>query len=280
MEHKNTLDWLASAWGDGLCRAFESMGAPKPNIQWTPAATTGIEPSLWWEQSFDLSPHPAMFIGAPEIAWNEIGSIALRAAGADSVTPEDAHSTYLELLNQSFSALAQEIAARKECAVAAVNGRIVAEPPVSAELRLARLLVTGVARLDLQVVFSNTIAEAIAPPEAEAHPVREAPTGQPELPDVGATDPSRFSRTLDLLRDVELPVSVSFGRARMPLQDVLKLAAGSVIELDRAINDPVSLIVRDTVVALGEVVVIEGNYGLRIQKIMSREDLLRTSGLT
>jgi flagellar motor switch protein FliN/FliY len=65
----------------------------------------------------------------------------------------------------------------------------------------------------------------------------------------------------------------------MPLEDVLKLTAGSVIELDRSISEPVSLIVNDTVVALGEVVVIEGNYGLRIQQIMSRESLLRSSGV-
>jgi len=60
---------------------------------------------------------------------------------------------------------------------------------------------------------------------------------------------------------------------------VLKLTAGSVVELDRAIDDPVALIVNDTVVALGEVVVIEGNYGLRIQQIMSRDHILRTSGV-
>jgi flagellar motor switch protein FliN/FliY len=65
----------------------------------------------------------------------------------------------------------------------------------------------------------------------------------------------------------------------MALGEVLKLTAGSVIELDRSINEPVSLIVNDTVVALGEVVVVEGNYGLRIQQIMSRESLLRFSGV-
>ena len=77
-----------------------------------------------------------------------------------------------------------------------------------------------------------------------------------------------------------MPVSVSFGRTQIPLQEVLKLTAGSVVELDRSIDAPVELIVNDTVVALGEVVVVEGNYGMRIQRIMGRKALLRSSAMT
>lgn len=89
--------------------------------------------------------------------------------------------------------------------------------------------------------------------------------------------PSLSSKTLGLLLEVELPVSVSFGRARMPLQDVLKLTAGSIVELNRSVSEPVELIVNDRVIALGEVVVIEGNYGVRIKQIVSREMRFQTS---
>lgn len=85
------------------------------------------------------------------------------------------------------------------------------------------------------------------------------------------------SKTLDLLLDVELPVTVSFGRAQLPLQDVLKLSAGSIVELNRTISEPVELIVNNCVIALGEVVVVEGNYGVRIRQIASRENRLWTS---
>ena len=76
--------------------------------------------------------------------------------------------------------------------------------------------------------------------------------------------------------EVELPVSVSFGRAQIPLKDVLKLNSGSIVELNRTINEPVEIIVNNCVIARGEVVVIDGNYGVRIRQVISREERLRT----
>jgi len=83
-------------------------------------------------------------------------------------------------------------------------------------------------------------------------------------------------KTLDLLMDVELPVSISFGRAQAPLKDVLKLSTGSIVELNRSIGEPVEVIVNNCVIARGEVVVIEGNFGVRIQQVISRQERLRT----
>jgi flagellar motor switch protein FliN/FliY len=87
---------------------------------------------------------------------------------------------------------------------------------------------------------------------------------------------SEESKTFDLLLDVELPVSVSFGRAHVPLKDVLKLTTGSIVELSRAIVEPVDVIVNNCVIAKGEVVVVEGNFGVRIQHVISRSERLRT----
>ena len=77
---------------------------------------------------------------------------------------------------------------------------------------------------------------------------------------------------LDLLLDIELPVSISFGRARLPLEQVSRLTIGSNIELDRSVGDPVDVLVNHSVVARGEVVVIDGNYGVRIRQIVGRPD--------
>ncbi len=84
------------------------------------------------------------------------------------------------------------------------------------------------------------------------------------------------SQTFDLLLDVQLPVSISFGRAQVPLKDVLKLTVGSIVELNRTIGDPVEIIVNNCVIARGEVVVVEGNFGVRIQNVISRQERLRT----
>jgi flagellar motor switch protein FliN/FliY len=77
---------------------------------------------------------------------------------------------------------------------------------------------------------------------------------------------------MKLLLDVEMSLSVSFGSTYMPLRDVLKLTTGSIVELDRLIMEPVDIIVNNCVIARGEVVVIEGNYGVRVIDVVSRSD--------
>jgi flagellar motor switch protein FliN/FliY len=89
-----------------------------------------------------------------------------------------------------------------------------------------------------------------------------------------ATSPT--GGAIDLLLDVELPVAVSFGRAQIPLKDVIKLTTGSIVELNRSVSEPVEVIVNNCVIARGEVVVIEGNYGVRIEQIISPQERLRT----
>jgi flagellar motor switch protein FliN/FliY len=81
---------------------------------------------------------------------------------------------------------------------------------------------------------------------------------------------------MELLYDVELPVAVSFGRAHLPLKEVVKLTSGSIVELNRAVAEPVELIVNNCVIARAEVVVVDGNYGVRILEIISQRERLRT----
>jgi flagellar motor switch protein FliN len=72
---------------------------------------------------------------------------------------------------------------------------------------------------------------------------------------------------LDLLLDVELAVTLRFGSRRLPLRDVLDLNPGSVIELDRQVQEPVDMLLDGRLVARGEVVVMDGNYGLRVTEV-------------
>lgn len=75
------------------------------------------------------------------------------------------------------------------------------------------------------------------------------------------------SANLDLVMDVELNVSLRFGQCKLPLREVLDLASGSVIELDRDVDDPVELLLDGKVIARGEAVIVDGNYGLRVIEI-------------
>jgi flagellar motor switch protein FliN/FliY len=84
------------------------------------------------------------------------------------------------------------------------------------------------------------------------------------------------TRNLDLLLDVELPISVSSGRAQLPLKDVIKLTTGSIVELNFSVSEPVDIIVNNCTIARGEVVVVEGNFGVRIKQVVSKQERLRS----
>ncbi|HVE26173.1 MAG TPA: flagellar motor switch protein FliN [Sporichthya sp.] len=73
---------------------------------------------------------------------------------------------------------------------------------------------------------------------------------------------------LDLLRDVVMEVTVELGRTRMTISELLSLAAGAVVELDRAAGSPADLLVNGTLLARGEVVVVDEDFGIRITEIV------------
>jgi flagellar motor switch protein FliN/FliY len=72
---------------------------------------------------------------------------------------------------------------------------------------------------------------------------------------------------LDLVMDVELNVTLRFGKRKLTLREVLELTSGSVVELDRQVEEPVELLLDGVVIARGEAVVVDGNYGLRVTEV-------------
>jgi flagellar motor switch protein FliN len=80
------------------------------------------------------------------------------------------------------------------------------------------------------------------------------------------------SRRLDMLLDVPLDVSVELGRCRMTIQELLALAPGSVIELDKVAGEPLDILINDRLVARGEAVVVNDKFGIRITDIVSPQE--------
>ena len=96
------------------------------------------------------------------------------------------------------------------------------------------------------------------------------PTGQEfSLPDLQQVMADAAVSGIDLLRDVDLNVKIELGRARMMVEEVLKLGEGSVVELDKLAGDPVDILVNDRLVAHGEVLVLNDNFCVRINEIVS-----------
>jgi flagellar motor switch protein FliN len=81
-------------------------------------------------------------------------------------------------------------------------------------------------------------------------------------------------RNLNLVMGVQLEVSLRFGQKRMPLKQLVELNAGSVVELDKRVHEPVDLLLRDKVFARGEVVIVDGHYGLRVTEVCSNQETL------
>lgn len=84
-----------------------------------------------------------------------------------------------------------------------------------------------------------------------------------------------LNKNLDILMDIKLQMTVELGRTELPIKKVLELTRGSIIELEKVAGEPVELYANGKLVAHGEVVVIEDNFGLRITSITEPEDRLK-----
>jgi flagellar motor switch protein FliN len=116
----------------------------------------------------------------------------------------------------------------------------------------------------IEIQISAALAAALQPrSEASPAPAVSAPASAPTPAPLPAT-----AASYERLRDVVLDVKLRFGSRRMLLRDVLALSAGVVVELDNHLNSPVDLLLDGRVVAQGEVVVVDGNYGLRVTQVL------------
>jgi flagellar motor switch protein FliN/FliY len=251
--------WLAAEWAECLSAVVEAATGKNPSFSGTGDAFAGAE-GVALTQPLSLGPDCALTFSFGQTAANAIGEAALSSLGIEAADKDAARGTFLELIHQAATAVAGRISAEIGREVTCQPAR--EELLVGAQLRAVRGELSGTP-LDHGFGVSSGLIAALV--QRTGHAAAGGPAPEEET-----------HRTLDLLLDVELPVSVSFGRARVALKDVLKLTSGSIVELNRSVSDPVEVIVNNCVIARGEVVVVDGNYGIRVQEILSRQERLRT----
>jgi flagellar motor switch protein FliN len=105
-----------------------------------------------------------------------------------------------------------------------------------------------------------------------------ASASKAEFQQLSQTGGGGAPRNIDLLMDVDLPIAIELGRTKMAIQEILALGPGSVVELNKLAGEPVDLLVNNKVVAKGEVVVIDENFGLRITQLVTPEERLKALG--
>jgi len=266
---------LLDEWTVGLSEVVASMADQKPEVRWEAGGAPPAGPDLlWWEQPLQVAPGAAVWVATPHGTWDYAGTLTLKAAGLETVETNEARNTWLEILGQSLSGLARSIGAvlgREVTCEAGTERAPEANPEVAASVSLT---FGESLQSPVWIGFSPKLVALLSHPASDT--VEALPAPVDAVAENTRTGRGDIPPTMDLLLDVELPVSVSFGKTEIPMKDVLKLTTGSIVELNRGVNEPVEVLVNHCLIARGEVVVVEGNYGVRIQQIISRSDRLRS----
>lgn len=260
--------WLAEQWVAQLGPAIGSMtGALAEAVRLDSAGPVGPgESDLTWLQPVNTAPNSALWAAFSEPVWSGLGRQVLQAAGLESSDEAEIRGTALEILQQSLSPLSSAIGSRLGREAIFENGRQTAQIEENLSWQAVEIRIGGQVLGKAWLAANASLLASLSTRE-ETEPARGRPAVSPT---------KKPAPTMDLLLEVELPVGVSFGRAQMRLKDAVKLTTGSIVELNRSITEPVEVLVNNCVIARGEVVVVEGNYGVRIQQIVSREERLRT----
>jgi len=242
---------------------------------WISVATTLFSQALAGEPELAESlPKPlaeGSFGFAATLSGDEEGRFAVVLDGAILESPlmgegVDQKAGWNELLREVADAAAGELLAKsgKKCRVDKFED-IAGESQVSRAFQLK----SG------ERAWTILVRDEVRGPKpaAKSASSQAAATAQEPAP---LSTAAALSPGIELLLDVELEASLRFGCREMPLGEILDLGPGDVVQLDRHLADPVDLIVGDKIVARGEVVVINGNFGLRVTEVAAPKKRLES----
>jgi flagellar motor switch protein FliN len=240
------LDALASELQIQLSQVLSDSSA----VSWTsgPADSTAAE-LIWWSWSLSIDPACRLLIGGRAETWREICGLT------DDASDDDLSRECLARFTPPIEQTAQSrFGSEVTCPEAE---RADAPPPewTSASFTITQqgspdaLIQVSVSH-DLEIALGVPVEEAGAPPQTDLAPLAAA-----------------VSNSTDILMHVEMPVSISLGRTKMRMKDLLHLTNGSVVELDQELADEVEIRVNNCVIAYGEVVAVDGNYAVRVLRM-------------
>ena len=255
------------AWADALSQTMgEIAGVPSASTLMSEAPEAGAEsPADFWiiagcsgalrgEMSLKLA--PAATVRLAQILMNE------PATAADLTA--DHREAALELLRQVSGLAATEIKATR--------GEVQLHLEASAAAPSWPASFSGWFRVGeetppilIEVQVSAALLASLRAEQPETAPPVASPGANPGVPAASGSHDEKMN--LELLMDVELDVTLRFGGRRLLLRELLDLNPGSVIALDRQIQEPVDMLLDGGVVARGEVVVTGGNYALRVTEV-------------
>jgi len=216
-----------------------------------------------------------------DMLWLADTPVALQLAQLLMSEPLDASAEFNDGSRDAFAELLRQVAGLAATAWKQESGgetEIIfqsAADPAFTPAHSASVKLSGekVPQLSLTLLFNLALCDALAhPPAADAAPAHAASS------EASSAGGGALPTNLDLLLDVELEATIRFGQREMLLRDIFGLMAGAVVELNQSVNEPAELLVAGRLVAKGEVVVVDGNFGLRVTEVAStgqRAELLQ-----
>ena len=257
------------AWGTSIGRVMQEVAsAPHSFQELSPEDTQTLLASLkensvsvQFEAALHLSGNHGFVLSTKDVV--RLSQLLLSEPEDGSATVTNEHRDAIgELFRQFAGAAATSL---KELAGGEVSFKWLSLDPFpgtpGAQVGL-QWTSPGLATLTLVADLGSNLLTALTP--AAPQPLELPPPSSPPASLASTRDPK-----LEMLMDVELDVTLRFGERQMALHDILDLSAGSVVELDQHVQDPVELLVGKKVIARGEVVVVDGSYALRVMHIIS-----------
>lgn len=243
---------VAEALREALTEAIQEFGDTAPALtvaSTAPESLPGAGQAAWFSMLFEGSLQGRAYLA---VRTGEIASFGLHDTASSSAEDTEAFTGLL----QAMAVQLQELMTRRY-------------GPVTATLEQA----TRPALSSLSLLRISTHPEE-GKPAATLYVLAEAPLVAslrdgagglfPEVMPSGHTVAENF----DLVLGVELNATLRFGQRQLSLREILELTTGSVVELDRQVDEPVELVLDGRVVARGEAVIIDGNYGIRITEVL------------
>jgi flagellar motor switch protein FliN len=259
---RELVDLLDDLFSRSLGQSVSSLIGEDVQVAAGTAPASDSAP-LWFEWDLKPSSYGSLWFGGPRQSWFELGKTILSAGDDSEPDAELIDSTLKEIASQVAGSITTFLNHQYQRQIETGEIRT-QEGPLKvnpgANTSFHKLLLPDGKVIPISFCAAESLFQSLLP-------AKQAEETLPALP-VDA-------KKLELLLDVEMPVSVSIGRAQMPLKDVIKLTTGSVVELSRNVSEPVDIVVNNCVVARGDVVVVEGNFGVRIREVLGKEDRMR-----
>jgi len=206
------------------------------------------------------------------------------ASDREDITDDDLDAAK-EIVSNIFGAIATALSGQKELpilsftidSIESLTGNDEVSLESFSKMYVYKFSLAGMSSM-LMFILDEKLVHALYPSSEDSKNISQ---GIEEESNLGNCDDESVKlseeemKNIALIMDVKLPVRVRIGKKRMLLKDVLNMDIGSVIELNQLANDPLEILVDNHIIAQGEVVIVDGNFGIQITTIGTKKERLK-----